>query len=106
MSFRFQRFTNYKNIYLLDTMEGLIMSPPHFRFYDEAPGTIENEATVSMSLVSVFHSNLYWSAEAGAQSAAVFPEEKNWVEWQNSGNDTGSIWSQPIFRWLVKATVL
>ena len=51
------------------------------------------------SLVAVFHSNLYWSAEDGAQSAAVFPEEKNWVDWQNSGNDTGSIWSQPIFRW-------
>ena len=39
LSSRFQRFTNYKNIYLLDTLEGLVMSPPHFRFYDEAPGT-------------------------------------------------------------------
>ena len=37
---RFQRFTNYKNIYLLDTLEGLIMSPSHFRFYNEAPGKI------------------------------------------------------------------
>ena len=105
LSSRFQRFTNYKNIYLLDTLEGLVMSPSHFRFYDEAPGTIVKKATVSISLVSVFHSNLYWSAEEGAQSAAVFPEEANWAEWQSSGNDTGSIWSQPIFRWPIKATV-
>jgi len=59
------------------------MSPPHFRFYDEAP---------------VFRNNLYWSTESGAQSASIFPDERNWVEWQASGNDTGSLWSQPLFR--------
>ena len=102
LSSRFQRFTNYKNIYLLDTLEGLIMSPPHFRFYDEAPGRtlIIEQVPLSYHVVPVFRNNLYWSTDSGAQSASIFPDERNWVEWQASGNDTGSVWSQPLFRWI------
>ena len=77
------------------------MSPPHFRFYDEAPGRalLIEQVPLSNHVVPVFRNNVYWSTDSGAQSASIFPDEKNWVEWQESGNDTGSVWSQPLFRW-------
>ena len=78
------------------------MSPPHFRFYDEAPGRalLIEQVPLSNHVVPVFRNNVYWSTDSGAQSASIFPDEKNWVEWQESGNDTGSVWSQPLFRWI------
>ena len=81
---RHQRYTNHHNIYLFDTLEGgMSMGRSWDRFYDEAPQ---------------FDHNLYWSPEQNAEAAAIFPWKKTWVEWKESGNDTDSLWMDPLFR--------
>ena len=82
---RHQRYTNHHNIYLFDTLDGgMSMGRSWDRYYDEAPH---------------FHDNLYWSQEQNAEAAAIFPWKKTWVEWKESGNDTDSLWADPLFRY-------
>ena len=44
-----------------------------------------------------FHDNIYWSNVPGAREKSKFPDYLNWYEWQASGNDTGSLWQNPLF---------
>ena len=78
----YQSYTNYRNIYFLDDADGLSFSKPVDRFFDETPE---------------FHHNLYWSLKKGDESVAMFPDKKTWEEWKISGNDTASLWEDPMF---------
>ena len=31
------------------------------------------------------------------KSSPKFPDKLNWFEWQAAGNDTGSLWQDPLF---------
>ena len=44
-----------------------------------------------------FHHNIYWSLVAGDEELEKFPDQMNWFEWQGSGNDTDSLWQDPLF---------
>ena len=77
-----QSFENYHNIYLFDNMDGFNFARPIDRYYDDAPD---------------FHDNLYWSMVPGDEELPKFPDGLNWYEWQESGNDTGSLWQDPLF---------
>merc|ERR1712080_410052 len=80
---RAQSFENKKNIYLLDDIEGFHFGRSFDRFYNSSP---------------VFDDNMYWSLAPGdAQSAKLFPDNHTWYEWQESGNDTNSLWEDPLF---------
>ena len=81
---RRQSYSNTRNIYLLDSLEGMAMGRPWDRYYAEAPA---------------FSSNLYWSKEAAAEATAIFPGELDWQGWRQTGNDTNSLWTDPIFRY-------
>ena len=71
------------NIYLLDDIKDFRFYRTFDRFFDSAP---------------TFHHNLYWCLAPGdAQEAEIYPGKLNWYEWQDSGNDTGSIWQDPLF---------
>ena len=54
------------------------------RYYDEAPE---------------FHHNVYWSVEQDGEAAQIFPWKKTWAQWKESGNDTESLWTDPLFQW-------
>ena len=75
-------FENYHNIYLFDNMDGFEFGRPNDRFYDEQPD---------------LHHNIYWSLNAGDEELPKFPDGLNWYEWQATGNDTGSLWQDPLF---------
>ena len=49
-------------------------------------------------LPPVFRSNLYWSGSPLGQSQAIFPGAADWAQWRAAGNDTGSLWLDPVFR--------
>ena len=81
---RRQRDTNHPNIYLFDTLEGgMSMGRSWDRYYDEAPE---------------FHHNVYWSVELDGEAALIFPWKKTWAQWKESGNDTESLWTDPLFQ--------
>ena len=63
-------------------MEGFTFARPIDRYYDSSPD---------------FHDNIYWSAVPGDEELPKFPDNLNWYEWQESGNDTGSLWQDPLF---------
>jgi len=80
-----QAYENQRNIYLLDDVEGFHFGRTSDRYYNSSP---------------VFHHNLYWSFAPGdVKSAKLFPgfPKLDWYEWQNSGNDTESMWEDPLF---------
>ena len=77
-----QSFENFHNIYLFDNMEGFTFARPIDRYYDSSP---------------VFHDNIYWSLVPGDEELPKFPDNLNWYEWQDGGNDTGSLWQDPLF---------
>ena len=54
----------------------------HNRYYDLPPD---------------FHHNIYWSLAPGDEELKKFPDNLNWYEWQASGNDSGSVWQDPLF---------
>jgi len=52
-----------------------------------------------------FYNNLYWSPEAEAEASEIFPGPKlgtwhgvSWAEWKEGGNDTESLWLDPLFK--------
>ena len=73
---------NYRNIYLLDDMEGFQFGRDTDRFYNLPPD---------------FHDNIYWSLVAGDEERGKFPDRLNWSEWQATGNDSNSLWQDPFF---------
>jgi hypothetical protein len=78
-----QSYENQRNIYLLDDIEDFEFARSWDQFYDLAPE---------------FHHNLYWSLAPGdAKDAKIYPGKQTWYEWQDSGNDTDSIWQDPLF---------
>ena len=77
-----QNYTNFHNIYFLDNADNLTFGRRHDRFYNEAPN---------------FHNNLYWSQQIGDENMPLFPDKLNWVEWTNAGNDSASLWADPLF---------
>lgn len=44
-----------------------------------------------------FHDNIYWTLNPGDEELNKFPDNLNWYEWQASGNDSGSVWQDPLF---------
>ena len=44
-----------------------------------------------------FHHNIYWSLGAGDEELPKFPDKLNWYEWQATGNDSESLWEDPLF---------
>ena len=73
---------NFHNIYLFDNMDGFSFARPIDRYFDETPD---------------FHDNLYWSLVDGDKEQEKFPDNRNWDDWQSTGNDTGSLWQDPLF---------
>ena len=82
-----QRYSNFKNIYYLESAEGFTFSKPWYRFYNEKPN---------------FHNNLYWSQQQGDKNLKLFPSNSwneflTFDEWTASGQDANSIWNDPLF---------
>ena len=77
-----QEYENYHNIYLLDDMDDFTFGRSSDRYFDLPPN---------------FHHNIYWSTIPDAKEKRKFPDNLNWYEWQASGNDTGSLWENPLF---------
>ena len=78
-----QNYTNYHNIYFLDNID-----VDDFQF-GKTFDRFRNEAH--------FHNNIYWSEQPNVKNLKIFPDEKNWNEWIASGNDSASIWADPLF---------
>ena len=54
-----------------------------YRFYDLPPD---------------LHHNMYWSYQLPTdQTEKKFPGDLNWQEWQLTGNDSESLWQDPLF---------
>ena len=79
---KFQSYSNYQNIYLLENADDLQFGRSWDRFYEQAPD---------------FHHNLYWSNQEGDKSHVMFPDKLNWDEWVGTGNDSASLWADPLF---------
>ena len=79
---RFQSYSNSHNIYFLEHADGLNFGRSWDRFYDEAPD---------------FHHNLYWSNKEEDRTKALFPDKLSWDEWISTGNDSASLWADPLF---------
>ena len=79
---KFQSYLNYLNIYLLENADDLQFGRSWDRFYNQAPD---------------FHHNLYWSNQEGDKSHVMFPDKLNWDDWIGSGNDSASLWADPLF---------
>jgi len=80
---RLQSYHNTRNIYLLDNVKDFSMGRPWDQYHSQAP---------------VFQNNMYWSPEDGSMENPMFPEHQNWIQWQQGGNDSGSLWVDPLFR--------
>ena len=80
--YRPQDYENYHNIYLLDDLDDFTFSRPNDRYFDSPPN---------------FHDNIYWSTVSDARDMRKFPDNLNWYEWQEGGNDTNSLWENPLF---------
>ena len=90
---RYQSYINSHNIYYLDSAKDFSLGRDHDRFYD--PLRPNDKA--------VFHHNLYFSSD-NDENSMTFPgstkwplHSVNWEEWQESGNDTDSLWADPMF---------
>ena len=44
-----------------------------------------------------FYNNLYWSQQVGDETKAMFPDTMTWDEWVLAGNDSISVWADPLF---------
>ena len=77
-----QQYDNFRNIYYLENMDDFTFGRNSDRYYDSAPN---------------FQDNLYWSLVPGDEELAKFPDKLNWSEWQAAGNDSGSLWQDPLF---------
>ena len=77
-----QNYSNSHNIYLLDNADGLSFGRSWDRYYNEAPN---------------FHHNLYWSSQVEDEHLQLFPDKLTWNEWVTTGNDTTSLWANPLF---------
>ena len=77
-----QSYDNFRNIYFLNDMDDFTFNRPNDRYYDMAPN---------------FHHNIYWSTNPGDEELAKFPDDMSWDEWQMSGNDSESLWQDPLF---------
>ena len=74
--------SNFNNIYLLDNADG-------FGFYNN--WDLFGEPYVE------FARNLYWSLSPQDKGKKMFPYRQDWNGWIMSGNDTNSLWSDPLF---------
>ena len=79
---RLQEYDNFRNIYLIDNMDDFSFARPSDRYYDSSPN---------------FHHNIYWSPVTGGDEQPKFPDKLNWQDWQLSGNDSESVWQDPLF---------
>ena len=84
-----QEYENARNIYLLENMDDFVFSKSSYRYYNMPPD---------------FHHNIYWSMVPGDEELPKFPylpepqsEYQNWYEWQATGNDSQSLWQDPLF---------
>ena len=77
-----QEYENSRNIYLMDNLNGFTFGRSWDRYFEQPPD---------------FHNNLYWSLVPGDEELPKFPDSLNWYEWQTSGNDSGSLWEDPLF---------
>ena len=77
-----QEYENYHNIYLLENLNDFAFGRPKDRYYEQPPN---------------FHHNIYWSTIPGDEELEKFPDNQNWYDWQASGNDSGSLWQDPLF---------
>ena len=75
-------YKNYNNIYLLDDAESFSFG----RNYDHFDGISQD-----------FHHNIYWSLVEEDKEKKLFPHRMNWNSWIQSGNDSDSIWMDPMF---------
>ena len=77
-----QQYENYNNIYLMENMDNFTFGRSQDRYYELPPD---------------FHHNIYWSMNPGDEELQKFPDNQNWLEWQAAGNDSGSLWQDPLF---------
>ena len=40
---------------------------------------------------------MYWSPISGDKEKNAFPDGQDWTGWQQSGNDSASLWKDPMF---------
>ena len=74
--------SNYNNIYLMDNSNG-------FSFY--------RNADLFGIPFTEFSQNLYWSLDSQDKEKEMFPYKQDWNGWIMSGNDSDSLWSDPMF---------
>ena len=77
-----QEYENTRNIYLLENLDDFTFGRSYDRYYELPPD---------------FHHNIYWSTIPGDEELQKFPGNQNWYEWQASGNDSESLWQDPLF---------
>ena len=77
-----QEYENFHNIYLMENTDNFTFGRSQDRYYDQPPN---------------LHHNIYWSMIPGDEELQKFPDKLNWYEWQASGNDSESLWQDPLF---------
>ena len=43
------------------------------------------------------HKHITKTSRENDKNQPLFPGKTNWSEWQNGGNETGSLWQDPMF---------
>ena len=88
-----QYFENTRNIYIFDNTDGFHFGRSWDRYYEDGLWG----AGVYPPSPSIHH-NIYWSLSSeNDRNQPLFPGATNWSEWQNGGNETGSLWQDPEF---------
>ena len=77
---KFQNYSNFNNIYLMDNATDLTFYRNHHRFDEES---------------SHFYQNLFWSPNESDKDMKMFPSGLDWYMWMETGIDTNSIWADP-----------
>ena len=77
-----QEYENSRNIYLLENLDDFVFGQSYHRYYNLPPD---------------FHHNIYWSMVPGDEELQKFPDNQNWYEWRATGNDSESLWQDPLF---------
>ena len=80
---KYQNYSNYHNIYLMDNTTALSFYRNHHKFDKES---------------SHFYQNLFWAPSLADKEVKMFPYDLDWYQWKDTGIDTDSVWADPGFQ--------
>ena len=75
---KYQNYSNYHNVYLMDHTIGLSFYRNHYNFDKES---------------SHFYQNLFWVPSLADKEVKMFPYDLDWYQWKDTGIDTNFIWA-------------